>query len=914
MSLLATETSTGEPPTLASENTDVHIVEKEAVQNERLTFTLNEEQTEIGKYKAPAAAENPYSEASSEEKDTENSDDDEVVEASKHFRSRAGITYVSDKLWKKYENLAVNSHIYVGTTDNSGATDQMAGSPSNYAGDSAIEKKVTLPARICLMNYKLRNEMSRVCGIEDLNLYHVAPFRAIVPFEQQFRARLKELEKEFLEKADLHPDKPAITRSRVWLPYVFSVGTDLSSDADGSIIPGKIRDIFDDLDEFRAILDGFRALIYLFDNDLAHVVRTYHQARQGTLTTIPFSHLWYIFWPGQEIVSHQNYRQVYRVLQVCGGRRSLDPKSRTSHTAGSNLVISCFHLDYDGIEVGPLRVIFHIRPYVGELSVSALDVFPLEYLGQSATLNITLRGRNFVEIAQVSHRHYKGLNLRTDKFHKLEEKVVLQSIEDDPDETRENEYQYDNVDYEQAEYLKFIQETSLLEFRFPEELKEDHLILLPARVYGYVFFSRKWYPLNVELLTEVQSIKEGEYDAFDDLVLPKRHRNIIRALVKTHARAKPASKAGLAKASTQREFDIVRGKGKGLIILLHGAPGVGKTSTAECVAAHTGRPLFPITCGDIGGNTAQEVEKNLERFFELAMAWGCVLLLDEADVFLGERIRGNIHQNSLVSVFLRVLEYYSGILILTTNRVGQFDEAATSRIHCALYYPPFNQEKALQVWQKNVERLERANETSGVSIILDKKKIMKFAKLQWKAGTRWNGRQIKNAFQTAVVLADWDSLKKPEEEPSATRLRIKHFKAVVKTSNHFESYLTSVRKSDQERARTYMLRRDDVNQSFVDPDSLEQISKKAARPKWPGAEDSDDSADSDDDLVSEEDESESSDSESDSEPSKKKATKKSKKNQKKKDKEKEKKTKKKSKKAPESSESSSSSDSESDKS
>lgn len=76
---------------------------------------------------------------------------------------------------------------------------------------------------------------------------------------------------------------------------------------------------------------------------------------------------------------------------------------------------------------------------------------------------------------------------------------------------------------------------------------------------------------------------------------------------------------------------------------------MGKTSTAECVAANAGRPLFPITIGDIGGETAREVERNLEKYFELARKWNCVLLLDEADVFLGTRIVGNLRQNSLVS-------------------------------------------------------------------------------------------------------------------------------------------------------------------------------------------------------------------------------------------------------------------------
>lgn len=92
----------------------------------------------------------------------------------------------------------------------------------------------------------------------------------------------------------------------------------------------------------------------------------------------------------------------------------------------------------------------------------------------------------------------------------------------------------------------------------------------------------------------------------------------------------------------------MRGKGKGLIILLHGAPGVGKTSTAECVADHTRRPLFPITCGDIGDN-AKDVERNLEWCFQLAHKWGCVLLLDEADVFLAERSKTDLQRNALVS-------------------------------------------------------------------------------------------------------------------------------------------------------------------------------------------------------------------------------------------------------------------------
>jgi SpoVK/Ycf46/Vps4 family AAA+-type ATPase len=96
------------------------------------------------------------------------------------------------------------------------------------------------------------------------------------------------------------------------------------------------------------------------------------------------------------------------------------------------------------------------------------------------------------------------------------------------------------------------------------------------------------------------------------------------------------------------------------------------------------KPLYPITCGDLG-SSADDVEKNLKKHFTLASRWDCVMLLDEADVFLAKRMLENLQRNSIVSVFLRMLEYYKGLLFLTTNRVGTFDEAFTSRVHISLF-------------------------------------------------------------------------------------------------------------------------------------------------------------------------------------------------------------------------------------
>lgn len=144
-------------------------------------------------------------------------------------------------------------------------------------------------------------------------------------------------------------------------------------------------------------------------------------------------------------------------------------------------------------------------------------------------------------------------------------------------------------------------------------------------------------------IDNISPIRRDENN-FERLVLPKGYRQLVRALVETHFK-KPDPNAA---KEARHNVDLVRGKGKGLIILLHGAPGVGKTSTAECVAEHTERPLFAITCGDIG-ETADDVEKNLDRCFQMAHRWGCVLLLDEADVFLAQRSKTDLRRNAIVS-------------------------------------------------------------------------------------------------------------------------------------------------------------------------------------------------------------------------------------------------------------------------
>ncbi|KAK6542370.1 hypothetical protein TWF694_006328 [Orbilia ellipsospora] len=168
-------------------------------------------------------------------------------------------------------------------------------------------------------------------------------------------------------------------------------------------------------------------------------------------------------------------------------------------------------------------------------------------------------------------------------------------------------------------------------------------------------------------------------------------------------------------------------------------------------------PLYSVTCGDIG-TSPEAVEKYLNSVLHLGKKWNCVLLLDEADVFLEERSLSDLERNSLVSVFLRTLEYYNGVLILTSNRVGTFDEAFKSRIQLALHYPPLDGPSRRKIWHNFLEMLRNENEKVDFDGIV--------SHMDQLSGYEMNGRQIRNALSTARQLAlfeketlDWDRIK-----------------------------------------------------------------------------------------------------------------------------------------------------------
>lgn len=123
--------------------------------------------------------------------------------------------------------------------------------------------------------------------------------------------------------------------------------------------------------------------------------------------------------------------------------------------------------------------------------------------------------------------------------------------------------------------------------------------------------------------------------------------------------------------------DIIAGKSGGTTVLCAGPPGVGKTLTAEVYAEIIKRPLYRVHSGQLGLNVAA-MEAALKEALMRAQRWGAVMLIDEADVYIKRR-DDDITMNAVVGVFLRVLEYFNGLLFLTTNRIDDIDEAIVSR-------------------------------------------------------------------------------------------------------------------------------------------------------------------------------------------------------------------------------------------
>ncbi|KAM5354481.1 hypothetical protein ACJ41O_001128 [Fusarium nematophilum] len=221
--------------------------------------------------------------------------------------------------------------------------------------------------------------------------------------------------------------------------------------------------------------------------------------------------------------------------------------------------------------------------------------------------------------------------------------------------------------------------------------RPDELAFMSELIGGYALKNKIWVYFYVE---DLEPIVWND-QAYSHLVFDEQQKDLVLSFVENHS---------LTNGTSTAMEDVIVGKGQGLILLLSGPPGTGKTLMAEAVADRTHRPLFYLQAEDLGINAAA-LGANIKRVFEMATEWNAVILLDEADVFMAERNPNDIHRNELVSIFLRELEYYRGIIFLTTNLYHTIDTAFRSRVSLHLLFKSLSREARETVWRKFLQRL-----------------------------------------------------------------------------------------------------------------------------------------------------------------------------------------------------------------
>ncbi|MCJ1382203.1 hypothetical protein MMC17_005315 [Xylographa soralifera] len=237
---------------------------------------------------------------------------------------------------------------------------------------------------------------------------------------------------------------------------------------------------------------------------------------------------------------------------------------------------------------------------------------------------------------------------------------------------------------------------------------EEQKLLCPPTIACFDITTSKWYVVAVDNLEPVI----WNTAAMNHLVLADSRKTLLRAVIEQHAKKH-----------------------------------VGKTLTAESVAESTKRPLIPLSIQALISD-GKRFESDLGLLFSNARRWNAILLLDEADIVLEARSFEDIQRNGIVSVFLRQLEYYGGILFLTTNRISTMDDAFQSRIQIAFDYKPLDRTVRRQIWSNLIA-------SNAIEIAEDARDSIEDA-LDDLSRLDLNGRQIRNTLNLAESLANDD--------------------------------------------------------------------------------------------------------------------------------------------------------------
>jgi len=215
------------------------------------------------------------------------------------------------------------------------------------------------------------------------------------------------------------------------------------------------------------------------------------------------------------------------------------------------------------------------------------------------------------------------------------------------------------------------------------------------------------------------------------------------------------------------------------------------------VAEFTEKPLVALRVSSLL-TEERGFSNSISKFLGYADRLGAILLLDEADVILESRSFEDIKRNGMVSgkspsegfsiisadhraAFLRTLEYFNGIMFMTTNRIGTMDPAFQSRIQYATEYTTLSVASRRKIWKMFIERLE--NRDSREELLEDMDYLKKLD---------LNGRQIRNAMKLAYSLAIQESRAMSGEKSGCPikriPLKVSHVRQAAKEMQALQQY------------------------------------------------------------------------------------------------------------------------------
>ncbi|AYV75618.1 MAG: ATPase [Terrestrivirus sp.] len=348
---------------------------------------------------------------------------------------------------------------------------------------------------------------------------------------------------------------------------------------------------------------------------------------------------------------------------------------------------------------------FAIRKFKGTKEIKSFEIKAYDSLNEDEKIQHKQNGeRVFNLLNKISHMNLKG------KQYVLKRHEIASVFRDERvmvDHEGGEIHGYD-IPYNFAN-IEPVDEENLTE--------NDKLIMYPFISAYNLGTNKLWGIAHVKNLTPIEYNK----NAFEQLVLEKNKKGIILGLIKNY----------------KDEFnDFIETKGKGLIFLLYGPPGVGKTLSSEATCELLEKPLYSISVSDLGTHP-DTMESILDSINEVVKRWNAVMLIDEVDIFLEDREYSDITRNAMVCVFLKFLEYHDNIIFLTTNRLKSIDTAIKSRINLFLAYDELTENKRKQVW---IALLKKWNVNVSDSAIddLSEHKI--------------NGREIRNYLKLSLSI------------------------------------------------------------------------------------------------------------------------------------------------------------------